>query len=211
MVDLGLLGPFLLAALLLVAIPGPDMVMIVALGSRDGRAAGVAAAAGVSAGLAVHAVIAVLGLSTLLHKLPAVYVGLKWAGVLYLIYLAVATLRTTPSTADRSKTIPGKRSSSSAAFRSAMITNVLNPKVILFNVAFLPQFINPHLGHVPLQLAVLGAVLVVVDFCIDGPIGYFAGSLGHRISSAGTKSARRINRAVATVYVTLAGWVAATA
>lgn len=74
-IDFGLFGPFVLAALLLVVIPGPDMVMIVALGSRDGRAAGVAAAAGVSAGLAVHAVIAVLGLSTLLHKLPAVYLG----------------------------------------------------------------------------------------------------------------------------------------
>lgn len=211
MVDFGSLGPFLLAALLLVVIPGPDMVMIVALGSRYGRAAGVAAAAGVSAGLAVHAMIAVLGLSALLHKFPAVYLGLKWAGVLYLIYLAVTTSRTKPSRTGHSESIPVQRTSPWAAFRSAMITNVLNPKVILFNVAFLPQFINPHLGHVPLQLAVLGVVLVVVDFSIDGPIGYFAGSLGHRITSAGARSARRINRAVATVYLTLAGWVAATA
>jgi threonine/homoserine/homoserine lactone efflux protein len=210
-IDFGLLGPFLLAALLLVVIPGPDMVMIVALGSRYGRAAGVAAAAGVSAGLAVHTLIAGLGLSALLHKFPAFYLGLKWAGVLYLIYLAVTTLRAKPSTTDHSEPIPVQRSSPWAAFRSAMITNVLNPKVILFNVAFLPQFISPHLGHVPLQLAVLGAVLVVVDFGIDGPIGYFAGSLGHRITSAGTRSARRINRAVATIYLTLAGWVAATA
>jgi threonine/homoserine/homoserine lactone efflux protein len=210
-IDFGLFGPFVLAALLLVVIPGPDMVMIVALGSRDGRAAGVAAAAGVSAGLAVHALIAVLGLSTLLHKLPAVYLGLKWAGVLYLIYLAVTTIRTKPPTVDHSKAVPGQHRSPWAAFRSAMITNVLNPKVILFNVAFLPQFINPHLGHVPLQLAVLGVVLVVIDFCIDGPIGYFAGTLGQRITSAGTRSARRINRAVATVYLALAGWVAATA
>lgn len=211
MIDLALFGPFVLAALLLVVIPGPDMVMIVALGSRDGRAAGVAAAAGVSAGLAVHAVIAILGLSTLLHQFPAVYLGLKWAGVLYLIYLAVTTLRTTSPSTDRLRPFAGQTSSPSAAFRSAMITNVLNPKVILFNVAFLPQFVNPHLGHIPLQLAVLGVVLVLVDFCIDGPIGYFAGTLGHRIISTGTKSARRVSRAVAAIYLTLAGWVAATA
>ena len=211
MIDFGLLGPFLLAGLLLVVIPGPDMVMIVALGSRYGRAAGVAAAAGVSAGLAVHVVIAVLGLSALLHKFPAVYLSLKWAGVLYLIYLAVTALRSKPSAIDDLKQIRAQRGSLLAAFRSAMITNVLNPKVILFNVAFLPQFINPQLGHVPFQLAILGVVLVVVDFSIDGPIGYFAGSIGQRITSAGAKSAKRINRAVAAIYLTLAGWVAAAA
>jgi threonine/homoserine/homoserine lactone efflux protein len=187
------------------------MVMIVALGSRYGRAAGVAAAAGVSAGLAVHAVIAVLGLSALLHKFPAAYQGLKWAGVLYLLFLAVTSLRAGSSTTDSPELVPAQRSSPWSAFRRAMITNVLNPKVILFNVAFLPQFTNPHLGHVPLQLAVLGAALVVVDFCIDGPIGYFAGTIGQRITSAGVKSARRIDRAVAAIYLTLAGWVAATA
>lgn len=211
MIDVGLLGPFLVAALLLVVIPGPDMVMIVALGSRYGRAAGVAAAAGVSAGLAVHVVIAVLGLSALLHKFPAVYQSLKWAGVLYLIYLAITTLRAKPSTTGDVKQTRAQRSSLPAAFRSAMITNVLNPKVILFNVAFLPQFIDPQLGHVPLQLAILGVVLVVVDFGIDGPIGYFAGSLGRRITLAGAKSARQLNRAIAAIYLTLAGWVAATA
>ncbi len=211
MIDLGLFGPFLLAALLLVVVPGPDMVMIVALGSRHGRIAGVAAAGGVSAGLAVHITIAVLGLSALLHKAPTVYLGLKWAGVLYLIYLAVTTWRFKSSQSVDAEQPVTKRNSPLAAFRSAMITNVLNPKVILFNVAFLPQFINPQLGHEPRQLAVLGMALVVIDFCIDGPIGYFAGSVGHRITSAGTRSVRRINRAVAVLYLTLAGWVATTA
>lgn len=91
-----------------------------------------------------------------------------------------------------------------------MITNVLNPKVILFNVAFVPQFINPELRNVSLQLAILGALLFLVDFVIDGPIGYFAGSVGQRMTSVGATGSRRIARSVAAIYFALAGWIATT-
>ncbi len=212
MIDWHLFGAFLVAALILVIVPGPDMILIVTLGSRRGPKAGVAAAAGVAAGLTVHMVIAVVGLAAVLHRFPAVYEVLRWAGVGYLLYLAWSTWRagdTTAGEVNQAEPVQVNRPVLSA-FRSATITNVLNPKVILFNVAFLPQFTNPELGHMALQLAVLGAVLVIIDFAIDGPIGYFAGTLGERIRTASKTSTRRVNRGAAAVFAGLAGWLAAT-
>jgi threonine/homoserine/homoserine lactone efflux protein len=98
-----------------------------------------------------------------------------------------------------------------SAFRSATITNLLNPKVILFNVAFLPQFTNPDLGHLQLQLAVLGSALLVIDLAIDGAIGYFAGTLGQRIRDASKTGTRRVNRVAAGMFLWVAGWLAASA
>ncbi|MDF3281375.1 LysE family translocator [Gordonia sp. N1V] len=202
----------MVAAVILVIVPGPDMILIVTLGSRRGPKAGVAAAAGVAAGLTVHIVIAVVGLAAVLHRFPAVYEVLRWAGVGYLLYLAWSTWRAGDATAEEADQVEQVEVNRPvlSAFRSATITNVLNPKVILFNVAFLPQFASPELGHMPLQLAVLGAVLVVIDFAIDGPIGYFAGTLGKRIRTASKTSTRRVNRSAAAIFVGLAGWLAAT-
>jgi threonine/homoserine/homoserine lactone efflux protein len=210
MVDWHLFAAFLVGALILVVVPGPDMILIATLGSRRGPTAGVAAALGVCAGLAVHVVISVVGLAAVLHRYPAVYEGLRWAGVGYLLYLTVATWRSAgfahASTAPADVTVARPVLS---AFRSATITNILNPKVILFNVAFLPQFTNPDLGHMQLQLAVLGAALLVIDLAIVGPIGYFAGTLGQRIRDANQTGTRRVNRVAAGMFLGLAGWLAA--
>jgi threonine/homoserine/homoserine lactone efflux protein len=212
MVDGHLFAAFPVGALILVVVPGPDMILTATLGSRHGPKAGVAAAVGVCAGLTVHVVISVVGLAAVLHRYPAVYQGLRWAGVGYLLYLAITTWRsagivhgiTTP--ADATVTRPVL-----SAFRSAAVTNLLNPKVILFNVAFLPQFTNPTLGHMQLQLAVLGAALLVIDLAIVGPIGYFAGTLGQRIRNASRAGARRVNRIAAAMFLGLAGLLATSA
>jgi threonine/homoserine/homoserine lactone efflux protein len=155
--------------------------------------------------------ISVVGLAAVLHRYPAVYEGLRWAGVGYLLYLTVATWRsagiahgiTAPDTTVVRPVF--------SAFRSAAVTNLLNPKVILFNVAFLPQFTNPGLGHLQLQLAVLGATLLVIDFAIVGPIGYFAGTLAQRIRNASQAGTRRVNRIAAAMFLGLAGWLATSA
>src|ERR1700730_14429543 len=90
-VDRDLFGACLVGALILVVVPGPDMILIATLGSRRGPKAGVAAALGVCAGLTVHVTISVVGLAAVLHRYPAVYELLRWAGVGYLLYLAVTT------------------------------------------------------------------------------------------------------------------------
>jgi threonine/homoserine/homoserine lactone efflux protein len=211
-VDEHLFGAFLIGALILVLVPGPDMILVATLGSRWGPKAGVAAVLGSCTGLTVHGAISVVGLAAVLHRYPAVFESLRWAGVGYLLYLAATTWRSAGIVHGRAARAdaPVARPVASA-FRSAAITNILNPKVILFNIAFLPQFTNPDLGHLQLQLAILGATLLVMDLAIIGPIGYFAGTLGQRIRDASQTGTRRMNRVAAGVFLWLAGWLATSA
>lgn len=197
MVDMSLYAAFLVAALALCLSPGPDMMFIVAMGGRGGPAAGVMAAFGVACAMLVHSVAAALGLSALFTTLPTLYHVLRWAGAAYLLYLAVMAFRDRSVLGDESG--EGEVDGSSArgtrrhamrrAFRQGAITNLLNPKVILFNVAFLPQFVDPSLGHVPGQLLLLGITLVVMGFVWDGFVGLLSGRL-----SALLRRSARVNR-----------------
>ncbi|KOU67982.1 lysine transporter LysE [Streptomyces sp. MMG1533] len=187
MVDMSLYAAFLVAAFALCVTPGPDMMFIVAMGGRGGPTAGVMAAFGVACAMLVHTVAAALGLSALFLTLPTLYHVLRWVGAAYLLYLAVKAFR------DRS--VPGEEEAAGAgsglrrAFWQGAVTNLLNPKVILFNVAFLPQFVDPSLGHVQGQFLLLGFTIVVMGFLWDG----FVGLLSGRLASVLRRSAR-VNR-----------------
>jgi threonine/homoserine/homoserine lactone efflux protein len=201
MVDMHLYAAFLVAAFALCVTPGPDMMFIVAVGGRGGPAAGVMAAFGVACAMLVHAVAAALGLSALFTTLPTLYHVLRWAGAAYLLYLAVKAFR------DRS--VPGEEGTPGAgaglrrAFWQGAITNLLNPKVILFNVAFLPQFVDPELGHVPGQFMVLGVTIVVMGFAVDGTIGLLSGKLSALLRRS-RRVARGLNVFSGTVFAGLA-------
>ncbi|MFF3346128.1 LysE family translocator [Streptomyces sp. NPDC002779] len=187
MVDTSLYAAFLVAAFALCITPGPDMMFIVAMGGRGGPTAGVMAAFGVACAMLVHTVAAALGLSALFTTLPTLYHVLRWVGAAYLLYLAVKAFR------DRS--VPGEDGTADTgsgmrrAFWQGAVTNLLNPKVILFNVAFLPQFVDPSLGHVPGQLLLLGGTLVLMGFLWDGCVGLLAGRLADLL-----RRSRRVNR-----------------
>ncbi|MBD0424436.1 LysE family translocator [Streptomyces sp. TRM S81-3] len=201
MVDMTLYTAFLVAAFALCITPGPDMMFIVAVGGRGGPRAGVMAAFGVACAMLVHSVAAALGLSALFTTLPTLYHVLRWAGAAYLLYLAVKAFR------DRS--VPGEESAAPGgagmrrAFWQGAITNLLNPKVILFNVAFLPQFVDPSLGHVPGQLLLLGGTLVVMGFLWDGCVGLLSGRLGGLLRRSARLN-RWLNIASGTVFTGLA-------
>jgi threonine/homoserine/homoserine lactone efflux protein len=129
----------------LVIVPGPDMMMILAVGMRGGPAAGLMAAFGVAAGLSLHTCAVVLGLSALFAALlPAYHLLLRWAGAGYLLHLAVRAFRErwVPELRDGPATRTSGRSRA-GAFWQGMAVNLLNPKVILFNVTFLPSFVRP--------------------------------------------------------------------
>jgi threonine/homoserine/homoserine lactone efflux protein len=155
MLDLHGLIPFILAGLLLNLTPGPDVLYIVARSTSQGRAAGVVSALGIGAGCLVHIAAATAGLSALMVKLPAAYQVVRWAGAAYLIYLGVRALLKKSGPAGREPLAPQRLG---RIFWQGVVTNVLNPKVALFFLAFLPQFTDPGRGSQPLQFLLLGLI-----------------------------------------------------
>lgn len=164
-VDLGLhdLPLFALTVLVLNATPGVDMVFVVTRTLQRGVRGGLAAALGVSAGCVVHTLLAAFGLAALL-AVSAAFAAVKWAGAAYLAWMAIGMLRSAwrpaPASAD---TEPAAQASAPLwpVFRQGLITNVLNPKVALFFLAFLPQFIDADAPHKTLAFLALGGWLVL--------------------------------------------------
>ncbi|MFJ4581220.1 LysE family translocator [Streptomyces echinatus] len=206
MMDASLYAAFLVAAFALCITPGPDMMFIVAVGGRGGPLTGVTAAAGVACAMFVHAVAAALGLSALFLTLPALYHVLRWAGAAYLLFLAVRAFRGEGGPAGAGP-VPGK--GRRRAFWRGAVTNLLNPKVILFNVSFLPQFVNPDLGHVREQFLVLGCTITVMGLLVDGSVGLLSGKLASLLRRS-RRVARGLDCFSGTVFAGLAVRLAAT-
>jgi threonine/homoserine/homoserine lactone efflux protein len=145
---------FALAGLALNIVPGADMTFVIASAARGGRRNGITAALGIGGGALVHVLAAVLGLSALLAASQTAFTLIKWVGAAYLIYIAVSLLLSRGGTeADDG---PRPRLSGWRLFRAAALVNILNPKVALFFLAFLPQFIDPKAEIPALQILSLG-------------------------------------------------------
>jgi len=153
---------FLSAGMLLNIAPGPDTFYILARSGAEGRTVGVASALGIAAGSVVHTMAAALGLSVLLATSPLAFDVVRWAGAAYLVFLGVRMLFAKASAIGETD---ARGRGAGAAFRQGMITNVLNPKVALFFLAFLPQFIAPAAAHAKLGFVVLGLSFVATGLC----------------------------------------------
>lgn len=153
--DAGTLLLFMTAALALNVTPGPDMLYVVARSVGEGRAAGIVSALGIAAGTIVHTLAVALGLAGLLRAVPVAFEIVKWMGAAYLVWLGVRALRRSGTLSTTEELAPASRG---AMFRQGMLTNVLNPKVALFFLAFLPQFVDPERGPVALQMIALGVL-----------------------------------------------------
>jgi len=174
---------FLAAGLALNFTPGPDMLYVAARGASEGRSAGIVSALGIGAGTLVHISLVAFGLAALLTAVPVAYTAVRIAGAIYLVYLGVRALRAHPSLAVESLA----PASLMAIFRQGIITNVLNPKVALFFLAFLPQFVDPSRGNPALQVVALGLL-----FDTTGTLVNLAVALG---SSRAAARLRRGSRA----------------
>ncbi|MCC1492116.1 LysE family translocator [Cognatishimia sp. F0-27] len=170
---------FMGAAVVLYLTPGADMMFTIASGLRGGARAGVAAAAGVSLGVFTHVLIAAAGLAVLLLTYPVAYDAIRYAGAAYLAWLAVQAWRAGPFEPGRSG-----RAEMGRAFRRGFLTNILNPKVALFVLAFLPQFTDPALGPVWQQILILGVILTFGGLVTVSAIGACAGLAAARMTRA---------------------------
>lgn len=167
------LAAFIAAALAIVLSPGPDTLLILRYAMAGGRRAGLATVAGVQLGLVVHTVFAVLGLSLVIASSPVLFKGIAIAGAFYLAWLATQSIRAgvlSPG-GDANGGLPP---SGMKACRDAIITNVLNPKVILIYLALMPNFVVMERDDVPLQLTVLGIVLIAVNIAYQLPLSLAA-------------------------------------
>jgi threonine/homoserine/homoserine lactone efflux protein len=183
MLDASTFGLFVGAAVVVIVIPGPAVLYIVARSLEQGRKAGVISTLGVAVGSLVHVAAAALGISALLLSSALAFSLLKYLGAAYLIYLGLRKLlveETAPE--DVPATVPR---SLSHVFVQGMIVNVLNPKTALFFLAFLPHFVDTAKGHVTAQLLTLGCVFVVLALASDGIWALAAGSLGGWVRERG--------------------------
>ena len=176
-INLHLLVLFVVTTGVAMISPGPDMLFILGCGMRGGSRAGLLATAGVATSEAVHVTVAAAGLAAFFVAVPTAFMVVRIIGAGYLIYLGVQMIRHRKD-AQGAALSDGAGMSGRRAYLRGLATNLLNPKMVTFTIAFLPQFIDPRLGQVWLQFAVLGAILIALEFVVDGAVGVFAGRIG---------------------------------
>ena len=176
--DWPLFVSFVVAGLALNIVPGADMTFVVASAARGGRRDGVVAALGIGAGTLFHIVAAVLGLSAILASSQTAFNLIKWIGAAYLLWLAVSLLR-----GERAGEAGAPRPSSSGLrlFRAAALVNILNPKVAVFFLAFLPQFVDPEAAVPALQILCLGLWFDLVGTLVNVAIALAAAGTAARL------------------------------
>lgn len=195
---------YLAAVLVLLVIPGPAILIITTRTMRGGTRAGLLTGAGVATGDLVHAGFAALGLSALLMTSASAFQVVKLAGAAYLLYLGVRAILEKPAEArEDGPPFDGARLN----YLQGLLSEVLNPKVALFFLAFLPQFVDPAGGGVTRQLALLGGIYVVLSVSFIILLVTVAGPLAARL-----RRSRRFNqwqgKVVGTVFIALAARVA---
>jgi threonine/homoserine/homoserine lactone efflux protein len=188
---------FALTALLIELTPGANMTWLAVLGATRGRGIALAAVAGVALGLAIAGLVAGFGLTAILIAVPALFTGLRWAGTLYLLYLAWDAWR------DADQPSAQDQQSGWQAFQQGLISNVLNPKAYLFYAAMLPQFVD-QAQSTSLQISYLSAVYVAIATAIHAAIAVLAGSAADWLQHS--PQAVLVRRVLAAAIVCAAAW-----
>lgn len=189
---------FLGASMALTIAPGPDNLFVLAQGLARGRKPAIVTALGMCCGVSVHTTAAALGISAVFYSSAVAFNVVKYAGAAFLLFIAWRTLRE-PAAARLSKTDDRPLGQ---LFRRGFVMNVLNPKVALFFLAFLPQFVVPGAGPVPMQMLLLGLIFVAQAVPIFCAIAWFSGGIGRRIL-ANPGVARWFDRLTAGVLIAL--------
>lgn len=194
---------FLVASITLTLLPGPDILYVIAESMTRTARAGVAIATGLVSGLVVHTAAAATGASLLLMRYDAAFLILKYGGALYLLYLAVGAIREKPMSPGTS----GEGIKPLAYYRKGVLMNLLNPKVSLFFLAFLPQFTSRNGLPVALQMTVLGALFIVQAWLVFALVAWLAGRLSPLLNKPGFWKGAKWFKALALAALAVAvGW-----
>ncbi len=173
MFDTTTLIAYLAASIAIILAPGPAQALVLARSITHGKKSGIMTGVGLNVGTIVHAIAAALGLSAILATSAVAFATVKYLGAAYLVYLGVKALLTKEH---QTTLTNASRDNSRQAFTKAVITGILNPKVALFFLAFLPQFVDPQRGSVFLQFFILGVILAVLDILYESVLALVAGT-----------------------------------
>ena len=193
------IGLFLIASALLTIAPGPDIVYVLTRSVAQGRLAGYAAALGFATGVIFHTALAAIGVAALIRSSAFAFSLVRYAGAGYLIYLGIRIL------ADRGAFRLAKDNADIAlwtVYKQSVIGNALNPKVTLFFLSFLPQFVDFNAGHVELQMVLLGVTFMLQTVLIFGAIAFFSGVIGEKLRS-NSAIADRLNIFAGIIFIAL--------
>ncbi|MFI0349497.1 LysE family translocator [Actinomadura sp. 9N407] len=200
-IDQHLLVVFTLTTIVAMITPGPDMLFVLGCGLRGGARAGLLATAGVITGDAIYIAVAAGGLAALLTAAPVAFTVVRIVGAAYLIYLGVQLIRRRKD-GQADELVTGNGLSGRRAYANGLVSTMANPQTITFTVAFLPQFVDPGLGPVWIQFAILGAVVIVLEFVADGTVGVLAGRIGGWLRGS-KKMRRRVDAATGSIFIGL--------
>jgi threonine/homoserine/homoserine lactone efflux protein len=193
------LAPFIIAGLALNLTPGPDMLYVIARSTGEGRAAGVASALGIALGCVFHIAALAAGLAAVIARLPAAYDAVRFAGAAYLLYLGIRALTTRRELIQTE--VHSGRSLGAIALQGCL-TNVLNPKVALFVLAFIPQFVRPDGWSPAAQVVALGLIFNTTGTLVNLVVALAASHVTGWLR-ANRASARWLDRATGVVLVGL--------
>jgi len=204
-VDPSVLPMFFVSAFLVMVIPGADMILIIANSVSSGKKSGTISALGVASGACIHFIAAALGISAIILTSEFAYDLIRMLGAGYLAWVGFQYL-TTRSTVGSVQVVESR--SSSQIYRQGVLTNLLNPKAILFNLSFVPQFISIGYGAVWAQMLVLGGILVIVGILVNLSIVIMSSQLSSLMNSKQISSGNYFEKIAGVMLIGLAAYVA---
>lgn len=191
---------FMLASVLLSFSPGPDNIFVLMQSAIHGRKAGFIVTLGLCTGLVFHTLAVALGVAVIFQVSEVAFVALKVIGAVYLVYLAWLSFKA--GAAALSETPPA-RLSALALYKRGVFMSLTNPKLAIFFMAFLPQFANPQLGSLTMQLLQLGGLFIIAGFSVMSCIAYLSGTISHWFKESASAQSI-INKLAGVVFVGLA-------
>ena len=200
MIELTQLMIFLGASFILCLVPGPDNIYVLTQGMTKSKKAAIVTTLGLCSGLIIHTTAAALGISVIFQTSESAFNIVKYAGAAYLLYIAYQAFKYRNEPLDLS--VQNSSSELKKLFAKGFIMNILNPKVSIFFLAFLPQFVNTQAGNIPMQMITLGVIFMIMTVIVFSSIGIAANLLSSKLKS-NPNIVRYMNILTSTVLVGL--------